>query len=380
MQTSPTNIAAYLWSVLAAERLKLIGAEECRAAARDDARHPRANGAASRVLLQRSRPADRRRAQGLPGGLQPSAAACSRRWTTPGWPRRSLMVANCRARHSGSGRGEAPGIDGFPVLLRSLRSRSTRSATPGSSASVTGPTIESFYGHYGMLNSEARIASLSGHQPQATPPRALLSACTARFPSASVRRSKRRTGRSREYLGVKVFEGSYTYRGAATRPELGRQHVRGPHGHPLRPRGRLGPAEAGASIIHSTSRPRSSTGSRRPTTASGGSRRPPVPRGGYEVYGVKASEQSPMGYLSYDIWLPRSQPPLPVHRLAKFNHGVVTPHASFLALRYAPREAIDNLHDTDHAVPDLQPVRLPGLRRRVGRAWSPAACWRWTRA
>ena len=32
MQTSPTNIAAYLWSTLAAERLKLIGPEECRVA------------------------------------------------------------------------------------------------------------------------------------------------------------------------------------------------------------------------------------------------------------------------------------------------------------------------------------------------------------
>src|SRR5208282_3430591 len=28
--TTPTDIAAYLWSVLAAERLKLIGTQECR--------------------------------------------------------------------------------------------------------------------------------------------------------------------------------------------------------------------------------------------------------------------------------------------------------------------------------------------------------------
>ena len=30
MSTTPADIAAYLWSVLAAERLKLIGTEECR--------------------------------------------------------------------------------------------------------------------------------------------------------------------------------------------------------------------------------------------------------------------------------------------------------------------------------------------------------------
>lgn len=40
---------------------------------------------------------------------------------------------------------------------------------------------------------------------------------------------------------------------------------------------------------------------------------------------------------------PQVPPSLPAHAWSKIKHGVVTPHASFLALRYAPREAIDNL-------------------------------------
>jgi hypothetical protein len=66
------------------------------------------------------------------------------------------------------------------------------------------------------------------------------------------------------------------------------------------------------------------------------------PNGGYEVYGVKALGTNPMGYLSYDVGGPLN------HGLSqtpggKYKHGIVTPYASFLALRYAPREAVANL-------------------------------------
>jgi hypothetical protein len=46
------------------------------------------------------------------------------------------------------------------------------------------------------------------------------------------------------------------------------------------------------------------------------------PEGGYRSYGVEGLGQLEGGYTS---------------------DGVVTPHASFLALRFAPREAMDNL-------------------------------------
>jgi hypothetical protein len=49
-----------------------------------------------------------------------------------------------------------------------------------------------------------------------------------------------------------------------------------------------------------------------------------------------------MGYLSYEIGGPINHS-LPQNPGGKYNHGIVTPHASFLALRYAPREAVANL-------------------------------------
>ncbi len=65
------------------------------------------------------------------------------------------------------------------------------------------------------------------------------------------------------------------------------------------------------------------------------------PHGGYEVYGVKALGTYNQGYFSYETDLPAPTPLMP--RSPRSTHGVVTPHASFLALRYAPHEAIANL-------------------------------------
>jgi hypothetical protein len=71
------------------------------------------------------------------------------------------------------------------------------------------------------------------------------------------------------------------------------------------------------------------------------------PRGGYSVYGVDAIGMDPGGYPSdleatnYDIGFEGCREgtnPNPT-----FGDGVVTPHAAFLAMQYAPRQAIQNL-------------------------------------
>ena len=51
-QTSPTNIAAYLWSVLAAERLKLISREECQTRLERTLATLSGDGTAPRLLPQ----------------------------------------------------------------------------------------------------------------------------------------------------------------------------------------------------------------------------------------------------------------------------------------------------------------------------------------
>jgi hypothetical protein len=65
------------------------------------------------------------------------------------------------------------------------------------------------------------------------------------------------------------------------------------------------------------------------------------PKGGYRTYGAQGLASDPSGYSSGDN---DSRPGhgKPSSR-AGFSNGIVTPHASFLALRFAPREALDNL-------------------------------------
>jgi hypothetical protein len=73
------------------------------------------------------------------------------------------------------------------------------------------------------------------------------------------------------------------------------------------------------------------------------------PSGGYSAYGVDAIGMQADGYPSNndntfvdhgfgDCRAPKPDPPP-----SAYTNGVVTPHASFLALRYAPRAALANL-------------------------------------
>jgi hypothetical protein len=65
------------------------------------------------------------------------------------------------------------------------------------------------------------------------------------------------------------------------------------------------------------------------------------PSGGYRTYGVDALASDPTGYTSFDRRI--SQNPVPHNLKRGFHDGIVTPHASFLALRFAPSQAMANL-------------------------------------
>jgi len=74
------------------------------------------------------------------------------------------------------------------------------------------------------------------------------------------------------------------------------------------------------------------------------------PAGGYREYGVDALGLDGAGYTSdqertdWDQpWSECDRPGEPAPEAADYGDGVVTPHASFLALRYAPRAAMANL-------------------------------------
>jgi hypothetical protein len=82
------------------------------------------------------------------------------------------------------------------------------------------------------------------------------------------------------------------------------------------------------------------------------------PGGGYRTYGVDALGVDPKGYTSNDGDVPAGKGKRP----GDFAGGVVTPHASFLALPFAPREAMANLR----ALADKFPIYGPyGFRDSV---------------
>jgi hypothetical protein len=95
------------------------------------------------------------------------------------------------------------------------------------------------------------------------------------------------------------------------------------------------------------------------------------PEGGYQPYGVNAIGANPEGYHSHDR--PKGEKPQGGGQkkdsgqqegggpdqgqkeppAGPLPDGVVTPHASFLALRFAPREAMANLHALEERFPEI---------------------------
>jgi len=157
-------------------------------------------------------------------------------------------------------------------------------------------------------------------------------------------------GEWRRYLGVDVFEGTYTYRGMRIVPnwggsmfealmvplfvpeeDWGRRSWR--INHPLFVRGQ---------IEHGLEEAQYGYWGFSPSD---------VPEGGYRAYGVPWLGLDGGGYPSNnDSTIPNpgydgcpGGEPDPLPGPEDYTNGVVTPHASFLALRWAPNEVLENL-------------------------------------
>ena len=211
---------------------------------------------------------------------------------------------------------------------------------------------QTFYGHYGMLNTEARIASYLGIARGQLPPEHYYRMFRTLPENLGPQKQSPR-GTTREYRGVEVFEGSYEYRGARIVPSWGGsmfealmvtlfvpEDVWAPRSwgvnHPLYVR---------AQIAHGMEKVGYGYWGFSPAAS---------PRGGYEVYGVEAIGTYSEGYRSYEIGPP--VPPRQTPHSTSSAHGVVTPHAAFLALHYAPHEAIANLRILSNSFPIYSPL------------------------
>jgi hypothetical protein len=83
-----------------------------------------------------------------------------------------------------------------------------------------------------------------------------------------------------------------------------------------------------------------------------------IPEGGYDVFGVDAIGLNPEGYPSneqhtfVDHGFAGCRPGQPDPPPSAYTNGAVTPHAAFLALRYAPKQAMTDLANLQ-AIPNM---------------------------
>ncbi|HZL01595.1 MAG TPA: glucoamylase family protein [Cellulomonas sp.] len=357
--TSPTNIGAYLWSTVVAEKLGIIGHRETRTRLTrtlttlstmerhapsgmfynwydeatgnkltvfPDGEHVDPflssvdNGwfAAALMVVRNAEPAVRKQADALLAGMDFGAFYDANQFggTRPGMVRGGFWV-------------DPPSQNACPGTL------------------PDGTPVQFTCNHYDILDSEPRIVTYIGISRGQIPPEAYFA--TYRTFPASCDWSwpeQRPVGETRSYLGLDVFEGAFTYRGMHIVPTWGGTMFEELMPDLFVPESSWGtkswavnhPLAVRAQIEHGLDDAGYGYWGFSPASN---------PFGGYSVYGVDEIGMDPGGYPSdregtnvdkgYDGCRDATNP------TPTFGDGVVTPHASFLALPYAPRATVDNL-------------------------------------
>jgi hypothetical protein len=157
-------------------------------------------------------------------------------------------------------------------------------------------------------------------------------------------------GFTRTYLGVSVFEGAYLYDGMRIVPGWGGSMFEALMPDLFVPEDQWGPSSwainhpltVAAQVHHGLVDARYGYWGFSPSN---------TPEGGYAAYGVDAIGMDPTGYASnedntlvdHGFGTCPGRPAVPDPKPSAYTNGVVTPHASFLALRFAPDAALANL-------------------------------------
>ncbi|HEY6891467.1 MAG TPA: glucoamylase family protein [Solirubrobacter sp.] len=168
------------------------------------------------------------------------------------------------------------------------------------------------------------------------------------------------TGVTRTYFGVDVYEGAYTYAGNKLVPSWGGSMFEALMPSLFVPEekwapnswGGNHPATVRAQIYHGMTEAGYGYWGFSPANK---------PEGNYGAWGVDGAGMDPNGMPSNEdntlidhgfAGCP-DRDPKPDPPQSAYTNGVVTPHATFLALRYAPRETLDNVHKLAHDFPGL---------------------------
>ncbi|MBL0749736.1 glucoamylase family protein [Nocardioides baculatus] len=366
--TSPTNIGAYLWSTVAARDTGLISRREARERARTtietvagmEKHEP------SGMFFNWYDPATGDKLDVFPGGgpIEQFASSVDNGWLATGLllteraiPALKHQAAAIREQmdfgyyyNPAEGIRKEPGSDA-PV---GGQIRGGFWVDPPSGCSVAdnyrgGEDVYYTCHHYGSFNTEPRIASYLGIAAGQIPARHYFGTLRTFPPTCDWSWTETKpSGEWHTYEGIDVFEGTLPYRGHQLVPTWGGSMFEALMVPLFVPEETWGarswgvnhPLYVKAQIEHGMDEAGYGYWGFSPSND---------PAGGYREYGVDQLGIDGPGYTSdqertsweqaYEGCPDRAGTPAPT----AYGDGVVTPHASFLALRYAPDEALANL-------------------------------------
>ena len=347
VQTSTTNIGAYMWSAVAAEKLGHHPPLRAGGAHAPHAHDARGHGAAraERPVLQLVRPPDGREADDLAAVAASRSRRSSRRSTTAGWPSACKIVAEPRSRSCRAGRSALYDSMNFGFYYRPDVNRMLFHYVPGHRRGAV------LLRHDRQREPDRRPTSAiaKGEMPAAR----ALRARTARSPTPATGAGPRR-GRSASRAPTSAAA-STTARCPTTAccvtPSWGGSMFEALMPSLFVPEERWGPGSWGANhplTVRRADPPRAGRGRLRllgllagqhPGGRLHGLRR----RRDRQQPGRLPVEQRPHARSTTAGRAARTAEPQPDPPPSAYTNGVVTPHAAFLALRYAPREALANL-------------------------------------
>jgi hypothetical protein len=352
--TSPTNVGAYLWSTVVADDLHLVP-------------HGQAVHRIRQTLTTLST-LDRNEPSGMfYNWYSPTDGSVLHTWPedgstiTPflssvdnGWLAAALMVVRS-AEPELAARANAilaPMDFGFYYDPDANQLRNGFYDTdPGGCTIVgnyvgRGPDVWYTCGTYDVLNSEPRIASYIGIARGQVPAKHYFGLNRTFPPTCDYAFKEKPVGYYTTYLGQQVFEGAYTYRDLQFVPTWGGDMFEAMMPGLFVPEarwapnswGRNDPAYVKGQIEFGLDDARYGYWGFSPSSD---------PKGGYTAFGAPPLGMDPGGYQSdeegtvYDPGFPGCR--TATNPDPQYGDGVVTPHASFLALEYAPEQAMANL-------------------------------------
>jgi Putative glucoamylase/RTX calcium-binding nonapeptide repeat (4 copies)/Protein of unknown function (DUF3131) len=342
VQTSTTNIGAYMWSAIVARELGIVSRRETV--------DRLSRTVATLERMERHQPSgqffnwyDHRSGEKLttwpPTGepLTPILSSVDNGWLAVGLRLVERRVPELRERA-----GALFDSMDFGFYYRPDVNRILFHYVPSTGEAVC---------CYDTVVSESRIASYIGIAKGEIPARHYYGTWRS-FPDSCdwSWQETRPLGVTRRYFGVDVFEGAYPYRGMRVTPSWGGSMFEALMPPLFVPEDRWGPGSWG--VNHPlTAQAQIEHGLEEAGYGYWGFSPANVPEGGYAAYGVDGVGMDPNGYPSnndgtlVDAGFPgcEGREPKPPPPPSEYTNGVVTPHAAFLALRWAPEAALENL-------------------------------------